>query len=105
MAKMSCFLGVEGKCMPPTKDHRPALWEAMLGTVFAMNDVGEVEAFDYDYDAAVRFSGALEKDRDVRIARRRQSTRFCLPKEKETLDYAYQLPRWRGKGQIVLWVK
>lgn len=52
--------------MAPTRKHRAALWENMLGTVYAMNRNGDVEYFDYDYAAAVAHIGAVE---DVRVAR------------------------------------
>lgn len=50
----------------PTRQHRPGLWENMLGTVYAMNRDGEVRYFDYDYADAVRFVGDVD---DVRTAR------------------------------------
>lgn len=52
--------------MKPTQKHRIAIWENMLGTVYAQNDAGEVKYFDYDWDAAREFAGANE-DRDPRV--------------------------------------
>ena len=46
-----------GRKAKPTLKHRPAIWENMLGTVYAMNDVGDIRYFDYDYDAAMDFAG------------------------------------------------
>lgn len=57
------------KKAPPTKKHRPALWENMLGTVYARNVSGEVRYFDYDYKAAVAFIGAYADARVHRIPR------------------------------------
>ena len=53
---------------PPTKKHRPAIWESMLGTVNAMNDAQQVKYFDYDWDAARAFAG-VSPDRDPRVAK------------------------------------
>jgi hypothetical protein len=75
--------------MRPTQHHRPGLWENMLGTVYAMNDAGEVRYFDYDYEAARAFAGADEADRDPRQARAARS-------------YSGTGPR---KGQHVLYVR
>lgn len=52
--------------MQPTKAHRPAVWENMLGTVYARNAAGETRYFDYDWDAAIEFVGEVS---DVRVAR------------------------------------
>jgi len=57
-----------GRKMKPTLKHRPAIWECMLGTVYAMNDEGEVKYFDYKWDDAVEFAGVTE-DRDPRVFR------------------------------------
>lgn len=66
MTKRSQYLGVLADFRAPTRSHRPAIWENMLGTVFAMNDVGEVKYFDYNHEDAKRFAGAEEDDRDPR---------------------------------------
>jgi hypothetical protein len=50
----------------PTKRHRPALWENMLGTVYARNAAGKVEYFDYDWQRAIEFIGPYS---DVRVSR------------------------------------
>lgn len=55
----------------PTKKHRPVVWEAMLGTVYAMDPTGTVRYFDYDVAAAHRWAGVTE-DRaalDLRVSR------------------------------------
>ena len=75
--------------MRPTQKHRLAIWENMLGTVWAANDAGEARYFDYRWDDAVAFSGALEDGRDPRTYR---------------TDRAYPWPR-PGKGDPALWVK
>lgn len=62
------FLGTNCRKMKPTKQHRPAVWEAILGTVYAQNDEGKVRYFDYDWEAALRFAGVSE-DRDPRVYR------------------------------------
>lgn len=53
---------------PPTNKHRPAIWECMLGTVYAQNDAGEVKYFDYRWDEARAFAG-VAPDRDPRVAK------------------------------------
>jgi hypothetical protein len=74
--------------MRPTKAHRMALWENMLGTVYARNAEGVVEYFDYDYAAALRHIGPHS---DVRVW-------------KNGYPYSgdYQMPR---RGQLVWYVR
>ena len=57
-----------GRKATPTRKHRPAIWECILGTVYAMNDAGEVRYFDYKWDDAVAFAG-VTPERDPRTAR------------------------------------
>ena len=52
--------------MRPTKAHRPALWENMLGTVYAADATGAVTYCDYRYDEALAHIGAHH---DVRVYR------------------------------------
>lgn len=67
--EMTSFAGVPCRVMPPTRRHRPAVWEAMLGTVEAMSDAYETRYFDYDHRGAAEFASALEPGRDPRLAR------------------------------------
>jgi hypothetical protein len=84
-----------GARKPPTKKHRPAVWENMLGTVYAMNEAKEVRYFDYDYDAALDFAGyGSLSDRDPRTARKTLPYRY-------TNGASHEEPR---KGQMVLWI-
>lgn len=79
---------------PPTLKHRPAIWECMLGTVYAQNDAGEVQYFDYRWDDAKAFAG-VTPDRDPRVARASQATnawRYC------------RLPELLGRRQPALWI-
>ena len=55
--------------MKPTLDHRPAMWENILGTVYAMNAAGEIKYFDYKWQEALDFSGALAEGADPRWAK------------------------------------
>ena len=68
---------------PPTAKHRPAIWECMLGTVYAMDDQGEVRYFDYRWDDARQFDG-FRPDRDPRVAKaashRAGWARWALPR-------------------------
>lgn len=63
----------QARRMQPTRRHRAALWENMLGTVYAMNPAGETRYFDYDYAAALAFVGKVE---DVRVARFARTSPF-----------------------------
>lgn len=92
------FAGIEGAPKPPTKKHRPAVWECMLGTVYAMNDELEVRYFDYDHAAARAFAG-VTPERDPRIAR--------VPKGPYRVRYtngrsSADEPR---PGQMAVWVR
>ena len=60
--------------MKPTKKHRPALWEGILGTVHAYNGIEE-KYFDYDYEAALKFAG-VNYDRDPRLHKVIEPTRY-----------------------------
>jgi hypothetical protein len=77
----------------PTKSHRPALWEGILGAVYAMDDSGEVRYFDYDYEGARTFAGVAE-DRDLRLAR------VTVPR-----TYGGDPTMSPRKGQFVLWIR
>lgn len=70
----------------PTRKHRPAVWEAMLATVYARNAAGVTRYFDYDWDAARAFAG-VDQATDLRLYRAAQSERHIR------------------KGQLVLYVK
>lgn len=80
--------------MKPTLKHRPAIWECMLGTVYAMNDAGDRRYFDYDWDAAREFAGVGEEGRDPRVYRAAHRTASTM---------------WSGdgirQGQKVLYVR
>ena len=45
-----------GRHMKPAQKHRPAVWENMLGTVYAMSPDREIRYFDYDWVAALDFA-------------------------------------------------
>lgn len=94
-SKQTRFLGIPCKKMAPALTHRPAIWENMLGTVYALNDLGECQYFDYDYDAAKAFAGIAD-DRDVRIARAPRGLSWIQKGCTEAN------PR---RGKLVLWVK
>lgn len=76
--------------MRPTQKHRPAIWECMLGTVYA-SDGKKVKYFDYGYEAALRYAGVAAGS-DPR-----------LYKVDGTVSRA-----WAGsepsKGRLVLWI-
>ena len=65
------FAGITGKKMPPTQDHVLAVWEGILGTVYARDpDTGEEKYFDYNWGAAAHFA-KVEDSADVRIGKKR----------------------------------
>lgn len=68
--------------MKPTKAHRPALWSGILGTVYAMNDDGEVRYFDYDREGAKAFAGVTD-DRDPRLARKPRPVSYAKHRDLE----------------------
>lgn len=52
----------------PTRRHRPALWEGILGTVYASDGhVGRY--FDYDWAAARAYAGVDAEGADARLDR------------------------------------
>lgn len=73
--------------MKPTLKHRPAIWECMLGTVYARSPEGQVRYFDYDWERAREFA-QVHPSRDPRLHKASQS-------------FGAEGPR---KGQWVLWV-
>jgi hypothetical protein len=76
-----------------TLKHRPAVWEMMLGTVYASNGK-ETRYFDYDWDAAREFAGIREdEDQDLRLDKWPAHT---------SLRGNYTDPR---TGQLVLFVR
>lgn len=101
-AQMGSYLGVKALKAPPLKNYRPAMWENMLGTVYAMNDAGEVKYFDYDHDAAKAYAG-IGPDSAPRLYR---VDRKAYGKPHGEYRYGgnddYASPR---HGKLVLWVK
>jgi len=88
------WLGLDVSFKPPTKNHRLAIWEMMLGTVYAMNEARKIKYFDYDYEAAIEYSGARTK-KDLRRSRVTSALRFRLGQNRA-------LP---SVGKMVLWVE
>ena len=88
------YLGVPCRKMPPTLKHRPAIWECMLGTVYAMNEACESKYFDYDWDDAKEWAGIANKS-DIRVSRNKEDWAWCVD------EYPINPPM----GKIVLWVE
>lgn len=88
---MASYLGIECRKMKPTKKHRPAIWESMLGTVKAMSSKREIRYFDYDYEAAKEFAELGEDLRAYRADR--------------TLNYDGKPENYISKGKLILWTK
>ena len=76
--------------MKPTQKHRIAIWECMLGTVYASNGT-ETRYFDYDWDGAREFAGVTAEGADPRVYRNPYAVRVG----DETVS----------KGRKVLYVK
>ena len=87
------FVGVPCRKMKPTQKHRPAIRETMLTAVKAMNDEYESKYFDFDWEGAREFSGALDEGRDPRVWRNPGGVRWA----DDPLDNP-------PKGRLVLWV-
>ena len=60
--------GVKSKSL--TQNHKPLVWENMLGTVFARSPEGHIKYFDYDYEGA-RKHAQVENHHDLRIAKKK----------------------------------
>jgi hypothetical protein len=89
------FLSIPVQNKQRTKNHRPAIWENMLGTVYAMNDQYQTKYFAYDYEAAKEWAGIINK-KDIRLAK-----------------YKEPFVNWTGfgpdtnpvKGRLCVWVE
>jgi len=79
---------------PPTLKHRPAIWECMLGTVYAQNDAGEVQYFDYRWDDARAFAG-VTPERDPRVAKANSASNGWS---------VWALPHLLNRRQTALWL-
>ena len=75
MADIASYIGIEARKMRPTLNHRPAIWECMLGTVYAMNEEGVTEYFDYDWDDAKQHAGIPDK-KDIRLFKNKRRVRW-----------------------------
>jgi len=87
------MIGVKGRCMKPTLKHRPAIWECMLGTVYAMNNERDIRYFDYKWEDAIKFAG-IAKERDIRIYRVKERVSWGSP------EYASE----PSVGRMVVWI-
>lgn len=83
------------RTMPPTKQHRPAIFPGILGTVYAVNDDLQVKYFDYDFDAAYAYAG-VTPDRDVRRARK--------PRNRNVTYTGHPCEPKAGSSLWILWV-
>lgn len=80
----------------PTKAHRPALWENMLGGIYAMNMAGECRYFDFKYEEASTFAG-ITQNGDNRVFKMTEE----LYKSYVIFGCVDANPR---PGKLVLWV-
>lgn len=87
--KTTRFLAVTAYKAPPTQHHEPAIWECILGAVYARNSKGDTRYFDYDYDAARAWAGVWEPGVDLRVARARENGAVDEPR----------------RGQLALWIR
>jgi len=93
MTKMTTYRGIPARKMKPTKRHRPAVWEGILGAVYAMNAQRQTRYFDYDWPGALQWAGYSE-DNDPRVWRFDQHVRYA----DDPLDNP-------TRGRLVLWLK
>ena len=91
------FLNVPCRKMPPTKKHRPAVWECMLGAVYALNAAGECRYFDYDFKGALAFAGVDKAALDNRVAKVTRQTNYGYVRS----GCSEANP---GVGKLVLWI-
>ena len=91
---MRTFAGIAAPLKPPTQRHRPAVWECLLGTVYAMNSEGEIRYFDFDYAAAKAHAG-VTPDSDPRLAKVKERVRYGNGADSS------KEPR---QGQTALWI-
>ncbi len=89
--KTSSYLGVRCNVASPKQGYRPAVWECMLGTVYAMNDSGVVRYFDYKHDEALVFAGIVP-GRELRLAKCRKGYRYGSSDDGPSA------------GRLVLWI-
>lgn len=59
----------------PTRRHRLAITNGILGTVYAVSPEGEARYFDYDFQAAYAFAGILPGS-DVRLSVPRERAQY-----------------------------
>jgi hypothetical protein len=87
--------------MPPTKNHRPAIWECMLGAVYAMNDFGDVKYFDYRYEDALEWAGMnnANRDLDTRVFRNKKRCTYTNGKMSHAEPSFNQHVLWITKDQ------
>lgn len=95
--KTTHYLGVKAKNAPRTKSHRPAVWECMLGTVYALSPDGELRYFDYDHEAAMKFAG-VSPEGDPRVHRLRRQDKYNWIRKGSVYDNP-------PVGKLVLWIK
>lgn len=95
------YLGVEAKKSKPTKDHRPGVWENMLGTVYAMNHEKKIKYFHYDHEEAKKYAGVHHPEADPRL---HKVDRHAYGKPHGEYSY-HGLDAAPRHGKTVLWVK
>lgn len=97
-----------GRKAKPTRKHRPAIWECMLGTVYAMNDAGVVRYCDYRYDEALQWAGIhgpstvdpdivvdRSADLDLRVARKTERVSYTNGHDSSLEPKVGQSILWR----------
>ena len=97
MTDIKYFCGIPARKMKPTKQHRPAMWECMLGAVYAMNTDGEIKYFDYRYEAAAKWAGVNDSEADCRLFRMHRHCTWSNGKMDHAEPSFKQLVLWRLK--------
>lgn len=91
------YIGVTARKAPPTRHHVPAIWECMLGTVYARDSQGHTRYFDYDYEAARAWAGVWEYGADIRLGH--------FEVKHECINFSGAPDARPYRGQKVLWIR
>lgn len=86
-----------GERKRPTKKHKAAVWEGILGAVYAADPAGNVRYFDMDWNAALEYAQVDGEDADLRVYRYKQGRDRVGVRVG---PYGTDGPR---NGQLVLW--
>jgi hypothetical protein len=87
---MANYIGINCKRQRPTLEHEPAIWENMLGAIYAANPAGVVKYFDYKWEEAKEWA-RISEGQDPRLWRDRYG-------EKRSIH-------WSQERKLTLYIK